>query len=103
MRYTRLGIREFEEWFKIFKTHLPVIGKTDIKFSVNKGTKASLKIYNLGGQFVTTLIDGNMLPGVKSVGWDGRDDSGKLLPVGIYFYELKTENMRQTKKLILLR
>ena len=67
----------------------------------------SLKIYNILGQEVKTLVDEEQLPGYYQVLWDGRDNSGKGVSSGVYFYRLEVEGqglkLTKTKKLILLK
>jgi hypothetical protein len=81
----------------------PVKGKTTINFSINKEARVSVKIYNLGGQLVRTLLDGNVKAGLNSIIWDGTDNKGKSVSTGIYFYELKSDNFKRTKKLVLVK
>jgi len=60
-------------------------------------------IYNILGQKVRTLVDENRLPGDYEVIWDGKDEKGKEIASGIYFYQLEADGFRETKKMILLR
>jgi len=46
---------------------------------------AKLKIYNILGQQVKTLVDGAVVPGRHSVTWDGTDQGGHSVATGIYF------------------
>jgi len=62
-----------------------------------------LKIYNIRGQLVKTLLDEEKQPGDYSVIWDGKNDNGEEVASGVYFYQLVTENNRVTKKMVLLR
>ncbi|MFQ6092080.1 MAG: choice-of-anchor D domain-containing protein [bacterium] len=62
-----------------------------------------LKIYNLLGQEVKTLVDEEQEPGYYTVTWDGRDSSGREVPSGIYFYRLKAGNYSSTKRMVLLK
>lgn len=63
----------------------------------------TLKIYNILGQLVKTLVDEGKLPGRYEVVWDGKDDRGKEVTSGVYFYRLETAGYKETKKMILLR
>ncbi|MDP3025162.1 MAG: T9SS type A sorting domain-containing protein [candidate division Zixibacteria bacterium] len=63
----------------------------------------TLKIYNVLGQLVKTLVDEEKLPENYNIIWDGKDDAGKDVASGIYFYQLKTKNYTATKKMVLLR
>jgi len=67
-------------------------------------TYVTLKIYNLLGEEIRTLVNKNQQAGNYSVVWDGRDDFGRQVGSGIYFYRLKLNSgFSQTKKLILLK
>jgi len=64
----------------------------------------TLTIYNIAGQKVRTLVDGPHEPCCHTVYWDGRDDQGRDLSSGIYFYQLKTsDGIKEVKKMLLLR
>jgi len=72
---------------------LPGIGKHHV----------SLKIYNLLGQKVKTLVNSHQAAGVHCISWDGKDNSGQAVTSGIYFYQLKAGIFTQTKKMSFLR
>jgi flagellar hook assembly protein FlgD len=63
----------------------------------------TLKIYNLIGQQVRTLIDRQHEPGNFSIMWNARDDNGNVVPSGVYVYQLKSDGFIKTKKMILLQ
>ncbi len=67
----------------------------------------SLKIYNILGQEVKTLVDKEQPASNYRILWDGRDSSGKDVSSGVYFYRLKVEGQRlkveKTKKMVLIR
>jgi len=63
----------------------------------------SLKVYNILGQEVRTLVDGEQAPGYYSVRWDGRDSLGKQVSRGVYFYRLKAEGYTKARKMVLIR
>jgi hypothetical protein len=52
---------------------------------------------------VKTLVDEPKAPGSYEVIWDGKDDKGKGVASGIYFYQLKTKDFTETKKMVLLK
>ncbi len=66
-------------------------------------TAVSLKIYNILGEKVRTLVNGEQVPGVHQVIWNGRDDQGKELASGVYLYRLQVGYFSQTRKLVLLK
>ncbi len=76
---------------------------TTIRFDLNRSAKVSLKIYNVLGQEVRTLVSGQMPPGVHSVTWDGKDQRGQNVSSGVYLYRLETGGFSKTLKLTLLK
>jgi hypothetical protein len=83
----------------------PFNPNTTIIFSVGAISTSSIKIdiYNIRGQRVRSLIDAEFTPGEYSVVWNGRDDSGSEVSSGIYFYQLKTEEVSTTRKMLLIK
>jgi len=81
----------------------PFASSTIIKYGLPKDSKVNLCIYNLLGQKVRTLVDGQQLAGYKSVSWDSRTSSGKKVPQGIYFYTFKAGDYTKHRKMILLK
>jgi hypothetical protein len=63
----------------------------------------SLRIYNVLGEVVRTLVDEAMVPGVHHKVWDGRDDHGNRVASGIYFYRLRAGDLQHTKKMVLMK
>jgi FlgD Ig-like domain len=77
---------------------------TTIRFSVAQAGQATIHIYSVGGTLVRTLVKGHHAPGSYSVRWDGRDDNGRRLASGVYFYKLETPSgVTGSKKLIMLK
>ena len=92
------------ETFQLFANYPnPFNPFTNIQFQIPDTSLVSLEIFNLQGRKVQTLTHENMKPGVYTINWNGQNNSGKLMPSGIYFYTLKTEKYMNTKKMILLR
>ena len=73
------------------------------RFMVRRPIPTTLKIYNVLGQKVRTLVDEEKLPGIYQVIWDGKDGEGKDVASGIYFYQLTAEGHTLTKKMLLLK
>ena len=74
----------------------PFNPSTTIKYNLNQSSKVTLKIYNLSGQELETLINEFQVAGEKEVTWQP-----KGLPSGIYYYRLQAGDFSETKKLIL--
>jgi len=76
---------------------------TRITFSVAARGEVSLRIYDIAGRVLRTLVEGWREPGVYSEVWDGRGDDGSVLPSGVYFYSLKAGEVVATHKMVLLK
>lgn len=81
----------------------PFNPETHIDFVLPSELQVSLKIYNIKGQVVTTLLQGRMNPGVHTVRWDGRNDSGEKVSSGVYFYRFTAGERSFVKKMVLLK
>jgi hypothetical protein len=82
----------------------PFNPNTTITYSVKERARVTLKIYNVAGQLVKTLVDDMKTPGIAHAKvWDGRNNSGQPVSSGVYFYKLVTKNFTQTKKMVLLK
>jgi hypothetical protein len=82
----------------------PFNPQTTINFTVKEQANVSLRIYNVAGQLVRTLVDETKAPGVAhTVVWDGRNNAGSSVSSGVYFYKLVTKSFTQTKKMVLLK
>ena len=62
-----------------------------------------LKIFDLLGREVTTLMNGKEEPGSHIVEWKGLSGTGVSVASGVYFSRMTTENLALTKKLVLVR
>lgn len=71
---------------------------TNIKFNISKSDFVSLKVYDLLGKEISSLVNEPLKPGTYQVQFDAKDISS-----GIYFYCLKTKSFMETKRMILLK
>ncbi len=77
---------------------------TTIAFDLSTAQLASLRIYNIKGQLVKTLLnDSSLSAGSHSLEWDGRDEQGNAAAGGIYLYRLTTPDKTITKKMVMLK
>lgn len=90
--------------FTLFQNYPnPFNPTTKIRYQLRQSTEVSLKIYNLLGQLIRTLIDEKQRAGEYSVVWDGKDAKGERVASGIYLYKIQTQYFVKTKKMILIR
>ena len=76
---------------------------TTISYSVPNFETVQIKIYNIRGQIIKSLIHSMHQSGNYEIIWDSTNDNGILVPAGIYLYALETESFRAVKKLVLLK
>jgi hypothetical protein len=82
----------------------PVINNNaQIKFSLARRAPVSLRIYDVSGGLVKTLIYENLNQGNHTYYWNTKDEKNNFVPEGIYFCTLVTQERNYTKKLILTR
>jgi hypothetical protein len=81
----------------------PFNPSTEIAFDLPAAQRVTLRIYDVAGRSVRTLVDGRLDPDVHRVRWDGRDDRGRRLGSGVYFYRLHSGENTLTRKLMLLK
>jgi photosystem II stability/assembly factor-like uncharacterized protein len=76
---------------------------TTIRYDLPKTANVLLKIYNMLGQEIHTLVNERQAAGKKSVVWDGRDHNGEELSSGTYISWLRAGNEVQSRKIVVLR
>lgn len=76
----------------------PFNGTTTIRFTLQKAALVKLKIYNVLGQEVASMVSSRLNTGEHQYHWNSEN-----LPSGIYFYELNVENFVERKKLLLIK
>ncbi|RIK54879.1 hypothetical protein DCC62_31645, partial [candidate division KSB1 bacterium] len=81
----------------------PFNPETRIRFEVPQGWTApvTLRIFNVQGQLVQTLVDGFMPPGQHTVTWNARTASGQAVSTGVYFYQIRSGDFVAVRKMLL--
>ncbi|HEQ99532.1 MAG TPA: T9SS type A sorting domain-containing protein [candidate division Zixibacteria bacterium] len=80
----------------------PFNPETVISYSLEKGGQVNLEIYNILGQPVDKPVDEYQDAGDYSVVWNSQN-SGRMLPSGVYFYRLSVGELTLTRKMVLLK
>jgi len=80
----------------------PFNPKTKIRYNVPLSTNVTINIYNINGQLMQTLVNGNHNPGEYEVDFD-YNTAGGIFSSGVYFYRLITDNDVITRKMILTK
>jgi len=81
----------------------PFNPNTTISYGLPNDSDVKIEIFNLLGQRVTTLVNERQKAGFKQIVWDGRDNIGRIVSSGVYFYRIDAGNFGQSKKMLLLK
>jgi hypothetical protein len=81
----------------------PFNPSTTIRYALPTGADVTLKIFNLRGQTVRTLVTGRQAAGIHQIQWDGRNDDDRGVGAGLYFYVLEAGDRRAVHKMLLLK
>lgn len=81
----------------------PFNSATTIRFTVDVPGAVDLSIYDVLGRVVRRDHETALAPGVYGFDWDGRDDEGREVASGVYFYRLQSATAREIRKMVLLR
>jgi hypothetical protein len=94
----------------VFETKLnanypnPFNPETNISYSLSEDVSMmELKIYNVKGQEVRTLHSGPHAKGEYNVVWSGKDNGGKSVTSGVYFFHMKTSTYNEINKMMMLK
>lgn len=78
----------------------PMLASTRFEFTVYEDSPVRLRIYDVHGRLVRTLIDDVRDPREHSVVWDGRDDAGHRLGAGAYYAELEADGRTESRRVV---
>jgi hypothetical protein len=81
----------------------PFNPSTTISFTLPQRAEVDLSVYDVGGRRVRTLVREEMDSGRKTVAWDGRDDTGRMVSSGMYFCRLRVGERVLAQKLAVVR
>tara|TARA_R110000868_G_scaffold378658_2_gene644141 strand:+ start:411 stop:1835 length:1425 start_codon:yes stop_codon:yes gene_type:complete len=81
----------------------PFNPSTNISFSLQKADIVQLTIYNILGEQISTLVNGEQNAGKHTYIWDGKNDSGSSAATGTYIYRLKVGQLTESKRMLLIR
>ncbi len=81
----------------------PFNQSTRIRFSLENSDEVALRVYDVNGRVVRTVVNGFRERGAHDMMWDGRDDAGRELASGVYFVGLQTTRHRLNQKVVVIR
>ena len=95
---------EIPSGFALFQNYPnPFNPVTHIAYDLPGDSRVELSIYNLLGQKIRTLVNRDMSGGHHVAVWDGNDDLGSPVSTGIYFYRIRADDFKESRKMILLK
>ncbi len=81
----------------------PFNPETNIAFSMKEAANVSIEVYNVKGQLVRTLLNDVKEAGNHTVVWNGKDNNGRGVSSGVYYYKMNTGKYSSTKKMIMMK
>jgi hypothetical protein len=102
-----LGITDndyFPQSFELYQNFPnPFNPETHIAYTLRSRSAVVLRIFDLLGREISTLVDQIEPAGTRSMMWDGRDRQGRPVSSGVYVYQLQTPEFSQARRMLLLR
>lgn len=81
----------------------PFNATTRLLYTLPEAAQVKLKIYDLNGTLVNTLVNGVQPAGYYGIDWNGRDQSGALASTGVYIYQIQANGWVSTRKMVLIK
>jgi hypothetical protein len=81
----------------------PFNPSTTIAFSLPEASEVTIKVYDLSGNLVRTLVNDNRTAGEHEVTWNGLNDKGVRVSSGVYIYRIEAGNFAQTRRMVMLK
>jgi len=87
--------------YKLYQNYPnPFNSETKIEFSLSNSAQVDLKILDIMGREINTLVNQKLGAGVHHINWNGKGKNGSIMPSGLYLYKIKTDGFCSTKKMI---
>ena len=81
----------------------PFNPSTTIRYDVSEPAQVVMKVYSITGQEARTLVHEPKVPGMYEVIWDGKDQQGRQMASGLYFYRISIGHFHAVQKAVLLK
>jgi hypothetical protein len=80
----------------------PTTGSVSIGYTLARSTDVSIRVYNVAGRLVRTLVKERQKPGPYDILWNARDNDGRRVPNGVYFYRMVAGDWTSQRKVVFL-
>ncbi|MCK4695724.1 MAG: T9SS type A sorting domain-containing protein, partial [Candidatus Cloacimonetes bacterium] len=77
--------------------------ETTIHFSLKDAGRVKIEIFNIKGEKIRTLVNEYKNVGFHSTIWNGKDNIGKTVASGMYFYSMISEKYHKIRKMLLIK
>jgi hypothetical protein len=81
----------------------PFNPSTQLRFSLQRSGRASLKVFDMRGRLVKTLISGHVPAGEHTITWNGQDELGRPASSGVYLYRLESSGQTIERRMLLVK
>ena len=81
----------------------PFNSSTEIQVELPEDTRVRLKIYDVRGREIATLMDGDQEAGIHTLEWAGTDRYGWPVPSGVYLYRIETASYSRSRRMLVIR
>jgi hypothetical protein len=81
----------------------PFNPRTTIRFDIHQAGQVDISVFDVSGRLVKRLVNRTMSAGRYDAVWEGRDDRGRSVAAGVYFFQLKTSDTLDTKRMTLIK
>lgn len=103
-RQSQIGIAPIPTAFNLAQNYPnPFNPSTRLTYACPRNTEVSLKIFNLLGQEIISLVDEPVSTGYHTVYWQGKDADQRAVPAGVYFAVFEAQNVIRVQKMLLLK
>jgi len=97
-------VRQTPTAYRVYQSYPnPFNPMCTIRYDIPRAGKVSLRVFDVSGSLVRTLVDNWRESGTYIEVWDGRADDASALPSGVYLYRLEAGDLVATRKIVLLR
>ncbi len=81
----------------------PFNPSTRIPFELTRGGRVALAVYDVAGRRVRAVLDRELPAGLHEAEWDGKDDAGRAVASGVYFYRMRAGAQTETRRMVLVK
>jgi C1A family cysteine protease len=81
----------------------PFNDNTRIEYFIPERTQVTIRIYNISGQLVSTLLNKVQNAGINSINWNASDENGNKVDPGLYIYRIESNGETQSRRMLLVR